>query len=109
MARTTTRPGASGGAPPTRSAPSTGCRPRRSALPTIPTTFTPEEVAAEPLRRDAVLGRYTQFADRLDLTVVTVPNGHTPDGRPASLSLIGAAFPEPALPALGGFLPQEGS
>ncbi|WP_238017109.1 allophanate hydrolase [Dactylosporangium sp. AC04546] len=72
------------------------------ALPTIPTTFTLDEIAAEPLRRNAVLGRFTQFANLLDLAVVTVPNGHTPDGRPASLSLIGPAFTEPTLLGLAG-------
>ncbi|MDG6104337.1 allophanate hydrolase [Dactylosporangium aurantiacum] len=67
------------------------------ALPTVPTTFTLDEIAEEPLRRNAVLGRYTQFANLLDLAVVTVPNGTTPQGRPASLSLIGPAFAEGTL------------
>ncbi|WP_432827789.1 allophanate hydrolase [Dactylosporangium sp. CA-092794] len=74
------------------------------ALPTIPTTYTLDEIAADPLRRNAILGRYTQFANLLDLAAVTVPNGHTADGRPASLSLIGPAFSEPTLLALAGAL-----
>jgi allophanate hydrolase len=77
------------------------------ALPTVPTTYTLAEIAADPLGRNAVLGRYTQFANLLDLAVVTVPNGHTPDGRPASLSLIGPAFSEPTLLALGAALLGE--
>ncbi|MFD0581286.1 allophanate hydrolase-related protein [Dactylosporangium darangshiense] len=77
------------------------------ALPTVPTTYTIDEIAAEPLRRNAILGRYTQFANLLDLAVLTVPNGHTPDGRPASLSLIGPAFAEPTLLALGAALLGE--
>ncbi|GGM07323.1 allophanate hydrolase [Dactylosporangium sucinum] len=72
------------------------------ALPTIPTTYTLDEIAAEPLRRNAVLGRFTQFANLLDLAVVTIPNGHTPAGRPASLSLVGPAFTEATLLALAG-------
>ncbi|MET7420742.1 allophanate hydrolase [Dactylosporangium sp. NPDC005555] len=66
-------------------------------LPTVPTTFTLDEIAEEPLRRNAVLGRWTQFANLLDLAVVAVPNGTTPDGRPAGLSLIGPAFAEGTL------------
>jgi allophanate hydrolase len=66
-------------------------------LPTIPTTFTLAEVAAEPVERNLVLGRYTQFVNLLDLAAVAMPNGFTPDGRPASLSLIGPAFSEPTL------------
>ena len=79
------------------------------ALPTIPTTYTLDEIAAEPLRRNAVLGRYTQFANLLDLAVVTVPNGRTPDGRPASLSLIGPAFSEPMLLGLAAEFLGEAS
>lgn len=77
------------------------------ALPTVPTTFTLAEIAEEPLRRNAILGRYTQFANLLDLAVVTVPNGMTPEGRPASLSLIGPAFSEGTLLALAAAVKGE--
>jgi allophanate hydrolase len=77
------------------------------ALPTVPTTFTLDQIAEEPLRRNAVLGRYTQFANLLDLAVVTVPNGTTPDGRPASLSLIGPAFSEGTLLGLAAAVNGE--
>ncbi|MEU7867236.1 allophanate hydrolase [Dactylosporangium sp. NPDC049140] len=77
------------------------------ALPTVPTTYTLADIAADPLGRNAVLGRYTQFANLLDLAVVSVPNGHTPDGRPAGLQLIGPAFSEPTLLALAAALLGE--
>ncbi|GAB3823609.1 allophanate hydrolase [Dactylosporangium cerinum] len=77
------------------------------ALPTIPTTFTLAEIAEEPLRRNLVLGRYTQFANLLDMAVVTVPNGTTPEGRPASLSLIGPAFSEGTLLGLAAAFKGE--
>ncbi|MFF0719717.1 allophanate hydrolase [Micromonospora sp. NPDC003816] len=69
-------------------------------VPTVGTTFTLAEVAEDPIGRNAVLGRYTQFANLLDLAAVTVPNGFTADGRPASLTLIGPAFSDTTLARL---------
>ncbi len=66
-------------------------------MPTVPTTFTVDEIAADPLRRNTVLGRFTQFVNLLDLAAVTVPAGQAADGRPASATLIGPAFSEPLL------------
>ncbi|MGH3962537.1 MAG: amidase family protein, partial [Pseudonocardiaceae bacterium] len=66
-------------------------------MPTVPTTFTLDEIAEEPVRRNTVLGRYTQFVNLLDLAALTVPAGRTADERPASITLIGPAFSEPLL------------
>ena len=66
------------------------------ALPTIGTTYTHAEIAEDPIGRNLNLGRYTQFTNLLDLAAVTVPNGITADGRPASLTLFGPAFSETA-------------
>jgi allophanate hydrolase len=66
-------------------------------LPTVPTTFTRAEIAAEPVARNLVLGRYTQFTNLLDLAAVAVPVGTTPDGRPVGVTLFGPAFAEPRL------------
>jgi allophanate hydrolase len=63
-------------------------------LPTLPTTFTRAEMAEEPVARNLVLGRYTQFANLLDLAAVAVPAGTTPDGRPVGVTLLGPAFSE---------------
>jgi allophanate hydrolase len=68
---------------------------------TVPTTFTVDEIAVEPVRRNAVLGRYTQFVNLLDLAALTVPAGRTADGRPASVTLIGPAFSESLLLSVG--------
>jgi allophanate hydrolase len=69
-------------------------------LPTVGTTATHDEVRAEPLVRNSELGRYTQFANLLDLAVVSVPNGFTVDGRPASISFVGPAFSDATLSAV---------
>jgi allophanate hydrolase len=71
-------------------------------LPTVGTTFTFADIESDPIGRNLALGRYTQFANLLDLAVIAVPNGVTPDGRPASLSLIGPAFSDATLIRLGG-------
>jgi allophanate hydrolase len=67
------------------------------ALPTVPTTFTRAQIAEQPVARNLVLGRWTQFANLLDLAAVAVPIGTTSDGRPAGITLIGPAFSEDRL------------
>jgi allophanate hydrolase len=76
-------------------------------LPTIGTTFTHAEIAEDPIGHNLTLGRYTQFANLLDLAAVTVPNGFTADGRPASLTLFGPAFSDDTLASLGRSLPVD--
>jgi allophanate hydrolase len=66
-------------------------------LPTVPTTFTRAQLAEEPVARNLVLGRYTQFANLLDLAALAVPAGTTPDGRPVGVTLLGPAFSEARL------------
>jgi allophanate hydrolase len=66
-------------------------------LPTIGTTYTQAEMAEDPVGRNLDLGRYTQFANLLDLAAITVPNGFTDDGRPASLTFFGPAFSDRTL------------
>jgi allophanate hydrolase len=66
-------------------------------LPTVPTTFTRTQLAEEPVVRNLVLGRYTQFANLLDLAALAVPAGTTPDGRPVGVTLLGPAFSEARL------------
>jgi len=73
-------------------------------LPTVPTTFTLGEIAQQPIERNSVLGRYTQFVNLLDLAALTVSTGHTADGRPASVSLIGPAFSDALLRTVGAEL-----
>ena len=76
-------------------------------LPTVGTTFTYAEIAEDPLGRNLDLGRYTQFANLLDMAAVTVPNGFTADGRPASLTLFGPAFSDETLMLLARSLPTD--
>ncbi|MFC6023656.1 allophanate hydrolase [Plantactinospora solaniradicis] len=78
-------------------------------VPTVGTTFTIEEIDEDPIGRNTMLGRYTQFANLLDLAAVTVPNGFTEAGRPASLTLVGPAFSDTTLIRLAAALAAEPS
>ncbi len=60
-------------------------------VPTIGTTFTVEQVLADPVGCNTALGHYTHFGNLLDLVGLAVPTGTTADGRPSSALLLGAA------------------
>jgi allophanate hydrolase len=70
------------------------------AVPTVPTTFTLAEMAADPIRRNTVLGHYTTFANLLDLAGAAVPAGMTTRGRPHGITLLGPAGTDGLLAAL---------
>jgi allophanate hydrolase len=76
-------------------------------VPTVPTTFTRAEIADDPIGRNLELGRFTQFANLLDLAAVAVPAGSMPGGRPAGVTLLGPAFSEPVLLDIARTTTQE--
>jgi allophanate hydrolase len=76
-------------------------------LPTIGTTFTLDEVLAEPMARNAALGHYTHFTNLLDLAALSLPAGLTSDGRPAALMLIGPANSDLTLASIAATLLNE--
>jgi len=70
-------------------------------VPGAPTIYTRAEMAADPVALNARLGLYTNFVNLLDLAAITVPAGFRPDGIPFGITLIGPAFSDRALAALG--------
>ena len=66
-------------------------------LPTAGTIYQTAAVAAQPLRLNANLGLYTNFANLLDLTAVALPAGFRKDGLPFGFSLLAPAFADRAL------------
>jgi allophanate hydrolase len=76
-------------------------------LPTIGTTFTVDEVLAEPLARNAILGHYTHFTNLLDLAALSLPVGTTSDGRPVALMLIGPPHSDLTLASIAAVLLDE--
>lgn len=61
-------------------------------LPTTPGPARLDEVAADPIGRNARLGRYTTFANLLDTSVAAVPGVDRVDGLPFGLSIVGPAW-----------------
>lgn len=71
-------------------------------LPTTGTTYRLEEVLADPVRLNTNLGHYTNFVNLLDLAALALPAGFRPgNGLPFGVTLIGPAFSDDALLALG--------
>ena len=76
-------------------------------LPTIGTTFTIDQVLADPIATNTILGHYTHCGNLLDLCAAAVPAGLTADGRPVSLMVLGPGAqrrPRPAVAAALGDL-----
>ncbi|GGK35109.1 allophanate hydrolase [Nocardia camponoti] len=76
-------------------------------VPTIGTTFTVDEVLADPIATNTTLGHYTHFGNLLDLTAIAVPAGTTSDGRPVSLMVIGPALSDDVVLASAARLIDE--
>jgi len=71
------------------------------AVPTTGTIYTVAEVAAEPIALNTNLGRYTNFANLLDLCAIAVPSGFQSSGLPTGLTLMAPAWHDLSLCRLG--------
>jgi allophanate hydrolase len=69
--------------------------------PTAGTTYTIDEVNANPVRLNTNLGYYTNFMNLLDLAAIAVPAGFQANGLPFGITLAAPAFTDRALCALG--------
>lgn len=70
-------------------------------VPGAPTIYTLKDMEADPVELNSRLGLYTNFVNLLDLAAITVPAGFRADGLPFGITLIGPAFSDRALAALG--------
>ena len=73
-------------------------------VPTVPTTFTIEEMLADPIGRNSTLGHYTTFCNLLDLCAVAIPAGFTATGRPHGVTLLAPAGQDASLSRAAGRL-----
>ena len=69
-------------------------------MPTVPTIFTIEEMLAEPMTRNTIMGTYTYFVNPLDLCAVSVPGATRQDGLPSALCFAGRAGEDGILRAM---------
>jgi allophanate hydrolase len=76
-------------------------------VPTTPTSYTLSELAADPVLPNTRLGTYTNFTNLLDLCGLAVPTGFKAERQPAGVTLLGPAFADRALWALGERLHQS--
>ena len=76
-------------------------------LPAVGTTFTVDQVLADPIATNTALGHYTHFGNLLDLCAAVVPAGLTSDGRPAALMVLGPALADDRVLALAARLAGE--
>ncbi|MCQ2005995.1 allophanate hydrolase [Rhizobium sp. NRK18] len=67
-------------------------------LPTSPTTYSVEEMLADPIARNGHFGRYTNFANLFGYAGIAIPAGFDPAGHlPSGVTLIGPGFSDGAL------------
>ena len=67
-------------------------------LPTSPTTYTVEDMLADPIVKNSHFGRYTNFANLFGYAAIAIPAGFDDEGHlPAGVTLVGPAFSDDAL------------
>ena len=76
-------------------------------VPTTGTTYRITEIEANPVALNENLGRYTNFVNPLDLAAVAFPNGFRRKGPPDGVTLVGPAFHDPLLAAIGARFQQR--
>ena len=71
------------------------------ALPTAPTIYSLDEVAADPITLNSRLGTYTNFVNLLDLCGLAVPSSIEANGRPFGVTLLAPGGDDAKLAAIG--------
>ncbi len=66
-------------------------------LPTSPTTYTVDQMLADPMAKNSHFGRYTNFANLMGYAAIAFPAGFTPTGLPVGVTLVGPAFSDDGL------------
>jgi allophanate hydrolase len=69
-------------------------------VPTAPTIYTIEQIAADPFALNATLGTYTNFVNFFDWCALAVPFARYANGIPIGVTLIGPAFADATLAQL---------
>lgn len=77
-------------------------------VPSIPRFYSCADLAADPVTPNSRLGTYTNFVNLMDMCALTVPAPARADGRPGSVTLIGAAGQDGLLAAVAESLEFAG-
>jgi allophanate hydrolase len=75
--------------------------------PTTPTTFTIAELAEDNIRRNAIMGTYTNYVNLLDLPAISVPAGFRADGLAQGLMIVGAPLADSRIAGLAHAFEQR--
>ncbi len=78
-------------------------------LPTTPRNFKLEEVAAEPVRLNSILGTYTNFMNLLDYAALALPAGRFEDRLPWGVTIFSGAGSDRALLEMGAKYEASGA
>jgi allophanate hydrolase len=70
-------------------------------LPTVPTTYTIDEVLADPIALNSRLGTYTNFVNLLDLCGLALPAAMHADGTPFGITLLAPGGHDATLASIG--------
>jgi len=76
-------------------------------LPTTPTIYTVDEIAADRIGNNSRLGLYTNFVNLLDYAAIAIPAGFRDNGLPAGVTLIGPAFCDQDLASVAAKMPDH--
>ncbi|MGC1448006.1 MAG: allophanate hydrolase [Xanthobacteraceae bacterium] len=71
------------------------------ALPTAPTIYSLDEIAADPITLNGRLGTYTNFVNLLDLCGLAVPSSIEANGRPFGITLLAPGGEDVLLASIG--------
>jgi len=77
-------------------------------VPTSPTIYTLDEIAAEPFALNALLGTYTNFVNFFDWCALAIPSERYANGVPIGITLIAPAFHEATLADLARRISARG-
>jgi allophanate hydrolase len=60
-------------------------------VPTVPTIFTIDEMLADPIAKNTIMGTYAYFVNPLDMCAVSVPGRSRSDRLPSAMCFVGEA------------------
>ncbi|MDF1734061.1 MAG: allophanate hydrolase [Minwuia sp.] len=78
-------------------------------VPTIPTFYSVDDLAKDPIGPNARLGTYTNFVNLMDLCGIAVPTAQRTDGRPGSVTLLAGAGRDGWLASVAVLLERAGN